>query len=254
MSSQPPSPTPADSPTASLKSANAAKYPVDARRARSAERYPTRNNWARTELSRRLRKIVGRFVDPMMRSRRSQLNALPVPEDHILFLGDSITDYGMWHEWFPDLPTLNRGVGGETTGELLARIDTAINRPVAVFLLIGTNDISWAVPSAEIIDNLRQIIARIHSLAPGTPIVVESIMPRNVRFREDVMHINRLYRDVVAGAGDHVTYLDLWPALATQYGTLRPDFTDDNLHLNGKGYHAWVETLEPVIESLGGSK
>jgi lysophospholipase L1-like esterase len=48
-------------------------------------------------------------------------------------------------------------------------------------------------------------------------------------------------------AAPSVTYLDLWPALATPKGTLRPDYTIDGLHLTGPGYAAWVECLRPLL-------
>jgi lysophospholipase L1-like esterase len=187
---------------------------------------------------------------PAQVARQTQLAALPVAPKHILFLGDSITEYGMWQEWFPDLPTVNRGVGGETSAQVLARIDDVINKPVAVFLLIGTNDISGAVPTSEIVGNLRAIITAIHGRAPGAPIFVESIMPRTVKYREEIAHLNRLYRAAVAEAGANVTYLDLWPALATPEGALRADLTQDNVHLNGDGYRAWVDVLRPNIDDL----
>jgi len=45
----------------------------------------------------------------------------------VLFLGDSITEQGMWHEWLPEVPTLNRGIGGDTVHEVQARLDSAVN-------------------------------------------------------------------------------------------------------------------------------
>jgi len=229
---------------------SAPDYPSDRRRSAAAERYPSRIPPLRAAGRVRVRKVIYRLLGPMMVARQTQLAALPVPSKHILFLGDSITDLGMWHEWFPTVPTVNRGVGGETTAQVLGRIDAAIREPIAVFLLIGTNDISVGVPTSEIVGNVRAIIAAIQDRAPGTPIFVESIMPRALKFREELTHLNRLYRDAVAGAGGNVTYVDLWPALATPEGVLRPEFTEDNVHLNGEGYRAWVDVLRPIIDDL----
>jgi lysophospholipase L1-like esterase len=224
-------------------------YPIDSRRAAAAERYPSRIAPLRAARRRRFRGLLFRLFGPAQLSRQTQLAALAVPPDHLLFLGDSITEQGMWHEWFPDVPTVNRGVGGETTEQVLARIDAAVNAPTAVFLLIGTNDISGAVPSSDIVRNLRSIISAIQVDAPGVPIFLESIMPRAVKYREEVTHLNRLYR-AVAEAGVNVTYVDLWPALATAEGSLRPEFTGDNVHLNGEGYRAWVDVLRPIIDHV----
>jgi lysophospholipase L1-like esterase len=75
-------------------------------------------------------------------------------------------------------------------------------------------------------------------------------MPRTLKYREELTHLNRLYRDAVADAGANVTYVDLWPALATPEGALRPELTQDNVHLNGDGYRAWVHVLRPIIDDL----
>ena len=225
-------------------------YPTDPARAAAAERYPSRIPPVRTAARRRLRRMLFALFGPAQVSRQTQLAALPVVPKHILFLGDSITDFGMWHEWFPGVPTVNRGVGGETTEQVLARIDGVINEPIAVFLLIGTNDISGAISTSEIVGNLRAIIAAIRDRAPGAPVFVEGIMPRTLKYREEITYLNRLYREVVAAAGTNVTYLDLWPALATPEGALRADLTQDNVHLNGDGYRAWVDVLRPIIDDL----
>ena len=225
-------------------------FPIDSRRAAAAERYPSRIAPLRAAQRRRFRGLLFRLFGPAQVSRQTQLAALPVPPKHILFLGDSITEQGMWHEWFPDLPTVNRGVGGETTEQVLARIDAAVSEPIAVFLLIGTNDISGAVPSSDIVENLRAIIAAIRERAPSVPIFIESIMPRTLKYREEIVHLNRLYREAVADAGKNVSYVDLWPALATPAGALRVELTGDNVHLNGEGYRAWVDVLHPIIDRI----
>ena len=49
---------------------------------------------------------------------------------------------------------------------------------------------------------------------------------------------------------EQVRYLDLWPALATTEGALKPEMTDDSLHLNGNGYRAWVDVLRPIIADI----
>ncbi len=226
------------------------EYPSDPRRAAAAERYPGRIPPVAAALRRRFRKMLFALFGPAQHARQTQLDTLQVPAQRILFLGDSITEQGMWHELFPDVPTVNRGVGGETTAQVLARVDGVINAPIAVFLLIGTNDISGAVPSSEIVGNVREIIAAIQNRAPATPIFVESIMPRALKYREELTHLNRLYREAVADAGANVTYVDLWPALATSEGTLRAEFTKDNVHLTGEGYRAWVDVLRPIIANL----
>jgi lysophospholipase L1-like esterase len=165
-------------------------------------------------------------------------------------LGDSITEGGLWDEWFPEVPIANRGVGGETSAQVLTRLRSAIHQPRAVFLLIGTNDLAFDIPAAETARNVGSILRAIKHESPGTPVFVQSVMPRALAFRDEILGLNRRYRELIEAEADHVRYLDLWPSLATHDGALRRELTEDGLHLNGNGYARWVEALQPVITEL----
>ena len=205
---------------------------------------------ARRVGARLARSLLSRFLGPQQAMRASQFAQLGPRPGHVVLLGDSITEFGLWQEWFAGLPVLNRGIGGQTSADLLRRLDTAIDRPVAVFLLIGTNDISQGVRLPEIVANVRLLLEEVERRAPGTPVVVQGVMPRSARFREDVRLLNRAYRALVERIGDPVEYLDLEPVLADENGDLRKAYSEDGLHLNGAGYAAWVEALRPRIEGL----
>lgn len=60
---------------------------------------------------------------------------------------------------------VNAGVNGNTTADLLARVDADVVacRPDAVTLLIGTNDVRGDVPLDEYRANLRAIVARVQA-------------------------------------------------------------------------------------------
>lgn len=211
----------------------------------------------RGKVRRRLQKVLlstfNGFLSVQQEHRRSQFGALHPAPGRVVFLGDSITELGIWEEWFPEVPVLNRGISGEVSGQVLARIDSAIHEPAAVFLLIGTNDLAYDVPPARIAENVRLIIEGIRTRAPGTPVVVQSVMPRALGYRAEVQDLNRRYQDLVERQCPDVTYLDLWPALATPAGTLRSEFTADKLHLNGAGYAAWVDLLRPSVTAARGA-
>jgi len=133
---------------------------------------------------------------------------------------------------------------------VLDRLDSAINDPLGVLVLIGTTDISAALPRSETLMNLRKILSGIETLAPGTPVVVQSVLPRSTPYAQEVRALNCGYQEVVGEATGPVRYLDLWPMLAAEDGSLRADLTPDKLHLNGRGYHEWVGVLRPIIQEL----
>lgn len=200
-----------------------------------------------------MRRLVPKLLRPEQVHRASQFETLGAAEDHIVFLGDSITHGGLWDEWFPDLPVLNRGIGGETSAQVLDRVGAAINRPRAVLLLIGTNDLSAGIPAAEIVARIAAIVREVERLAPGAFLCVQSVMPRTRQFANDIVDLNNALQDVVAAAPDNVVYLDLWPVLATPDGRLRDEFSIDHLHLNGAGYKAWTDLLRARIPVLAAS-
>ncbi len=182
------------------------------------------------------------------RARRSQFAQLTPTAGSVVFLGDSITEGGIWEEWFPGADVVNRGIGGETAPQVLTRMDAVANDPAAIFLLIGTNDLTLRYPVESIAQNIHDIIARAGALAPDASIYLESVMPRGARWRKKVVRLNNLLRGVAAQTG--ARYVDLWPALADKEGALRPEFTIDGLHLTGAGYRAWVAILQPIIADL----
>ena len=72
----------------------------------------------------------------------ARLIASPDPE-RVVFFGDS--HIGGWHlyEYFPGKPYVNRGIGGQTTAQMLVRFreDVIDLKPRAVLILGGSNDV-----------------------------------------------------------------------------------------------------------------
>ncbi|QUQ64006.1 GDSL-type esterase/lipase family protein [Kutzneria sp. CA-103260] len=197
--------------------------------------------------------MLGRLLAPLMRRhmamRRNQFDVLPLPEGRVLFLGDSITEGGHWNEWFPHCPTVNRGVGGDTVDGVRGRLATAVNRPAAISLLIGTNDLNGQGRTAKVPGIEAQFEALVHeirALAPDAPLIVNGVMPRGAKWAGRIRELNARYAAI---AGD--AYVDLWPALADG-DALRASYTGDGLHLNGHGYQAWVDVLRPRLEAVLG--
>jgi len=180
--------------------------------------------------------------------RRSQFEALPKVADAVVFLGDSITEGGVWDEWFRELLTLNRGIGGDTVGGVLDRLDSALYEPRAISLLIGTNDLTGMGRSFKVDDKADQmdtLLARIREIAPDVPLFLNGVMPRSKSLADDIAELNR--RDEKLAGVYGATYLDLWPSLVGPDRALRKDVSRDGTHLNGNGYRIWVDILRPHL-------
>ncbi|GIF13781.1 GDSL-type esterase/lipase family protein [Actinoplanes teichomyceticus] len=179
--------------------------------------------------------------------RRRMFDAMRPPTARVVFLGDSITEHGWWDELFPELPTVNRGIGGETTSDLLERLDDAIQSPLAVSLLIGTNDLHGPRRGRDIsgiAQRTEHIVRRIRQRAPEAPLLLNSVLPRT-GFAARIKQLNEHYRRIAADNG--AVYVDLWPTFADQNENLRREYTKDNLHLLPAGYLAWAQVLRPHL-------
>ncbi len=183
------------------------------------------------------------------RLRMDLFAATPLAPGDIVFVGDSITEGAQWSELFPGVPVRDRGIGGDTTEGVLARIDShTAASPRAIFLLVGTNDLDSPVALADSSAHYRAILRRIHHDAPRTRVFVQSLLPRQAAYRERVEAFNGALAGLCREHG--ATWIDLYPHFLAPDGSLRDEYTDDELHLNGAGYRAWRALLLPHVESL----
>ena len=187
--------------------------------------------------------------------RELLFESLPTSESDIIFLGNSITDGGEWAEVFQNPHCKNRGISADVIPGVLNRLTTVTKgKPAMVFLMIGTNDMSYGSSNDSIAQGVRAIVRRIKEESPKTRIIVESILPTNDCYGmykghtqrwENVAVVNGLLKTVSEEEG--VDYLDLYRHFATEEGKLNPELSNDGLHLNGQGYQLWKAIVEEEI-------
>lgn len=166
----------------------------------------------------------------------------------IVFLGDSITDGWRLNEYFPDRDFVNRGIGGQVSGEMLGRMraDVIALQPEAVLILAGTNDIARGVPLTTIQDNLTMIadLADHYKIKP----IFASILPisdyhkgQNPQYErsrqrppQTIAAMNQWLRSLCARR--EYVFVNYYPEMADASGFMKPDLADDGLHPNAKGY------------------
>ena len=172
-------------------------------------------------------------------ARRSQLEALGAEGATMeVFLGDSVTDFGEWSELL-GRPVANRGIAGDTTEDVLARLPAVLAvRPRQVYLMIGINDLLRGDPVDQVAARHADIVARLR--AGGIDrVVVQALLPINpglARVSLDNPTI-AAFNAKLPGAVDVAT------GLRNPAGELDARFTLDGLHLNGPGYRAWADAL-----------
>jgi lysophospholipase L1-like esterase len=174
--------------------------------------------------------------------------------DAIVFVGDSITEgWKTLEQDFADIgvPVVNRGIGGDTTPNLIYRLqeDVLSLHPRALVVLIGTNDLGEHTSPAQIASNLRVLHQRIRAAAPDIPIAWCLVMPRreNDTYPERIRDLNARIAELVK-ADPKVTLCDTFTPLAQADGSSKPeDYVPDRLHLNAAGYGAWRDAVHPIV-------
>ena len=188
--------------------------------------------------------VVGRLGA----ARRRYFDGLPASPGQVVLLGDSLTERGRWADLLPELRTANRGIGSESTSDVLERLHCGIVQPAAVSLLIGTNDLHGPRDqraSAGIAERTDEIVRRLREELPAAAVFLNSLTPRTPYFAGRIRALNSDYRDIAERRG--ATFVDLWPALADEDGGIRKEFTKDHLHLSAAGYRAWADVLRPHL-------
>ncbi|MBL7876835.1 MAG: sialate O-acetylesterase [Cyclobacteriaceae bacterium] len=172
----------------------------------------------------------------------------------VVFLGNSITEAGNWKKLFKDSTIINRGISGDNTFGVLARLDGIVKlKPASLFILIGTNDLSKKIPDEIIIENIFAIVSRIKAGSPKTKIYVQSILPVNNTVEKFPMQFNNeshilTINDQLSRYAERLryTFIDLYSEFLDDQGKLKPSFTFDGLHLSASGYQHWVEILKSL--------
>jgi lysophospholipase L1-like esterase len=170
----------------------------------------------------------------------------------IVFLGDSLTEYWGLNsgKWFDQSGWINRGIGGQTTSQLLLRErDDALElHPLAIVLEGGSNDMRLGFSPEEIRDHLLTMaeLARAHGLA----VFITTMTPTCDCFRplsglRTVERIRRLNTLLVTMCKEHHwNVIDINSPLSDSEGLMKAELTVDGVHPNDRGY----ALLAPVVE------
>lgn len=202
----------------------------------------------------------GLWFRTLWKGRREQWSKMKATEENaVVFFGDSITQgWGSLAKDFPDLKVANRGISGDTTRGLRARLqgDVLDLHPKAVSILIGTNDLDQGGEPEVVAENLKAVVSALHAANPQMPVVINKVMPRGPKagfFPEKIQKLNALYEEAFKNDAQ-VTFCDTWTLFNDGNGSCKKEEFPDMLHPNPAGYARWTETLKPIFLKLGLAK
>src|SRR3954470_16946652 len=194
------------------------------------------------------------------REANAKLGAQAAGESRVVFFGDSITDIWKLEDSFPGKPYINRGIGGQTTPQMLVRFrqDVIDLQPKVVVILAGTNDIAGntgPMRNEDIEANYASFaeLARAH----GIRVVYSSVLPvHNYTERSKdffaqrpqgrILELNTWLKNYCAR--NNIVYLDYFSAVVDDKGMLKKDLADDGLHPNAAGYKIMAPMAEAAIQ------
>jgi lysophospholipase L1-like esterase len=204
-----------------------------------------------------------------------ELRTQPAEAKRVVFMGDSITDLWKLGESFAGKPYVNRGIGGQTTSQMLVRMypDVIDLKPAAVLILAGTNDIAQntgPVTIRIVEENLMAMteLAQKH----GIPVILCSLLPisdyapmpagqgsppptaeephrkliqSTRRPPSQIVQLNAWIESYAASVG--AGYADYFSAVVDEKGMLKDGYSNDGLHPNAKGYALMAPVAEAAI-------
>lgn len=175
----------------------------------------------------------------------------------VVFMGDSITDaWGRRYGSLPGKTSVNRGISGQTTPQMLLRFrpDVIALKPKAVVILAGTNDLAGNTGPMTL-ETIQGNLASMAELAQanGIRVVFASVLPVSDDYRPQtgrrppaqILALNAWIKDYAA-KNRHV-YLDYFTAMVDERGMLKKELTYDGLHPGEAGYAVMAPLAEKAV-------
>ncbi len=161
----------------------------------------------------------------------------------------------MWNDiqdYFPGYHVINNGFGGSHFSDLLYFYGELILKPKPEILLIyeGDNDIASNKKTRTIINEVKELTAKIKCDLPGTKIIFISPKPSiaRVHLKNEYIRFNKKLKNY-CNRQENVQYADVWSPMLDKKGNVFKDiFIEDGLHMNKKGYDIWGKVIGEILK------
>ncbi len=170
-------------------------------------------------------------------------------EVDVAFIGDSLTDGYDLPKYYPQYVTANRGIGGDTTFDLEARLQVSLYdlKPKVVVMLIGANNMD------SMFENYESILQSLKQNLPESKIVLLSLTSMGGEHwgrKNQLAAYNNVTVKLLAERYGY-EFVDLYtPLYDVSKGEIYESYTTDGGHLTPLGYQVLTEQITPVLEKL----
>jgi lysophospholipase L1-like esterase len=194
-------------------------------------------------------------------SEENKLLGIPkAGEKRIVFMGNSITAgwINQRPEFFVNKPYVNRGIGGQTTPQMLLRFkqDVIDLKPAVVLILAGINDIAQntgPITLEAIMGNISgmALLAKAHGIKP----ILCSVLPAydfpwrpGLEPAPKVVTLNGMIKNFAKE--NDLFYLDYYSALVDSRKGMKKEFASDEVHPTPAGYAVMEPLAGKAIEAV----
>ena len=200
---------------------------------------------------------------PELNRFRKQNKSLGLPEkgeQRVVFMGNSITEG--WPnkdpEYFENPNYINRGIGGQTTPQMLLRFraDVIDLEPKVVVILAGTNDIAGNTGPMTL-EEIRDNIISMAELAKanGIQVIISSVLPAydytwkpGLEPNIKIPKLNAMLKEYAEN--NDFLYLNYFTAMADDHNGLPIELAEDGVHPTKEGYMIMKKLAEDAIQTL----
>ena len=175
-------------------------------------------------------------------------------ENRVVFMGNSITEdwKSLSTNFFLDNNYVNRGIGGETSTQMLLRFrsDVINLKPSAVVILAGINDIAENQGPISIPDIARNIFFMSQLASENNiKVILCSVLPAydfpwrpGLNPKDKVVSLNELIKKHVQE--NSFEYVDYFSSMVDERKGLIKEYGNDEVHPNLEGY----KVMESIIQ------
>jgi lysophospholipase L1-like esterase len=193
-------------------------------------------------------------------NRQLRIDKMPI---NAVFIGNSITQ--MWAfmrpDFFRDNTYSGRGIGGQTTSQMLSRFraDVVELHPRVVVINGGINDISLNTGSYDFEFTFGNIKSMVEiALANHIRVVLTSVLPAaKIPWREEVAAVPAKIDQLNAaikeyGEAHNLVYVDYYSHLVSSDGSkgMKAAYTSDGVHVTPAGYEIMENIIKKVIDTF----
>lgn len=187
---------------------------------------------------------------------RNQMLMKVSEPNRVVFIGNSITEnWSLFDEnFFIENPFVNRGIGGQTSPQMLLRFrsDVVNLKPKSVVIMAGTNDIARNTGPITLKNTAENIISMAEiAIANNINVYICSTLPAidflwspKMEPAPKIVKLNSILKKYCND--NNITYVDYYSSMVDDKGGLKvPEYTAENdlVHPNLAGY----KVMEKII-------